>query len=181
MIRTTGAAARHTSFGAAVMCAAMLVGCSPALDWREINPEDSGASALFPCRPENRVRQVNLSGVAMEMHLASCTAAGSNYALSHVDVVDPLKVAPVLQELQRLAANNVGGAPSASGPYNVPGMAPSEWAMRLVVKGSRGDGASIEADAVFFARGSVVYQATAVGSRLDEEATDTFFASLKVR
>ena len=163
------------------MCAAMLAGCSPALDWRDVNPEGSGASALFPCRPENRVRRVNLTGVAMEMHLVSCTAAGSNYALSHVDVVDPLKVAPVLQELQRLAANNVGGAPSASDPYSVPGMAPSEWAKRLVVKGSRGEGTFIEADAVFFARGSLVYQATAVGSRLDKEATDTFFASLKLR
>jgi hypothetical protein len=27
----------------------------------------------------------------------------------------------------------------------------------------------------------LVYQATAVGSRLDKEATDTFFASLKLR
>ena len=50
---------------------ALLAGCSPALDWRELTVEGSGASALFPCRPENRVRQVKLVGASVQMHLAS--------------------------------------------------------------------------------------------------------------
>ena len=159
----------------------MLLGCSPALDWREINPEGDGAGALFPCRPENRVRQVNLSNQVMEMHLASCTAGGSNYALSRLDASDPMKVGPLMQQLYSLASSNIGGAPGSVGPYSVPGMTPSELARRLTVKGVRGDGTSIEANAVFFTRGSVVYQATVVGSQIDQEAADTFFAALKVR
>ncbi len=166
---------------AMAVCAATLVGCSPSLDWREINPQGQGASALFPCRPENRVRQVNLTGAAMEMHLSSCTAAGSNYALSWLDAADPTKVGSMLQQLQSLTSSNLGGQPSSGGPYNVPGMTPNELARRFAVKGVRADGTPIEADAVFFARGSVVYQATVVGAHLDKEATDTFFASLNVR
>ncbi len=162
-----------------VVCVVMLAGCTPSLDWRELTVEGTGVSALFPCRPENRVRQVSLAGMAAQMHLASCTAGGSNFAVSHLDAGDPANAAQVLQQLQALTAANMGGAPTVIGGCNVPGMTPSPLARRLAFKGRRDDGTAIEAEAVYFSRGSVVYQATLVGSHLEREAMDTFFASLK--
>ena len=182
MIRTMKPSVRHAQAFPVwlfLACLAILAGCTPSLDWRELNVEGSGVSALFPCRPENRVRQVSLAGMAVQMHLASCTASGSNFALSHLDAGDPVKAGLALEQLQSLTAANMGGTSTVTGPCNVPGMTPSPLARRLAVKGVRGDGAAIEAEAIYFSRGSFVYQATLVGSHVDKEAADTFFASLK--
>lgn len=163
---------------AGVVAATMLASCSPSLDWREIRVTDGQVKALFPCRPENRVRQVLLAGVKLEMHLESCTAAGANYALSHVNVGDATHVEPALRQLQSVFASNIGGTTAVAGPFNVPGTTPNPLAGRMAATGSREDGSVIAAEAVFFARGAVIYQATTLGTRIGGEATDTFFAGL---
>ncbi len=163
---------------ASVVGATMLASCSPSLDWREVRVTDGQVKTLFPCRPESRVRQVLLAGVKLEMHLESCTAAGANYALSHVNVGDATHVEPALRQLQSVFASNIGGTPAAVGSFNVPGTTPNPLASRMAVTGSREDGSAIAAEAVFFARGTVIYQATTLGARLGGEATDTFFAGL---
>ena len=162
----------------AVVGAALLAGCSPSLDWREHRVADGQVAALFPCRPESRVRQVLLAGVKPEMHLESCTAGEANFALSHVNVGDPTRVEPVLRQLQAVLASNVGGALAEVGPAKVPGMTPNLLASRVRVTGAREDGSAITAEAVFFVCGTVIYQATMLGGRIDAEAADTFFAAL---
>lgn len=158
----------------------LLMACSPVLDWREASIPDSGARALFPCKPEVHVRQVMLAGAVRPMHLSSCTAAERVYAVSHVDVGDVSRVTEVMQVLRSLAAENIGGAPKTVGAQQVPGMTPNPLAERLAMAGKRPDGSAIEAQAVFFAKATVVFQATVVGDRLDAEAVDTFFSALKL-
>jgi len=163
---------------ASVVGAMMLASCSPSLDWREFRVTDSQVKTLFPCRPENRVRQVLLAGYKLEMHLESCTAGGANFALSHVNVGDPTRVEPVLRQLQSVFASNVGRPLAQAGPAKVPGMTPNPLASRVRVTGAREDGLAITAEAVFFVCGTVIYQATMLGERIDAEAADTFFAAL---
>lgn len=167
-------------FVAVLMACALLSACTPALDWRETPVPGSGVNALFPCKPDTHVRRITLLGAEMQMHLTSCTAAGSVYAVSHVDVGDPGRVTPAMQKLRTLAAENIGGAATVLRPQAVPGMTPHPLAERLALAGRRPDGSAIAAQAVFFARAAVVYQATVVGDRLDTEAVDTFFAALKL-
>ena len=142
---------------------------------------DGQVKALFPCRPENRVRQVLLAGAKLEMHLESCTAGGANYALSHVNVGDAAHVEPALRQLQSVFAGNIGGTAVGAGSFNVPGTSPNPLASRMAATGSREDGSAIAAEAVFFARGTMVYQATILGTRVGGEATDTFFAGLSAQ
>ena len=163
---------------ASVVGATMLASCSPSLDWREVRVTDGQVKALFPCRPENRVRQVLLAGVKLEMHLESCTAGGANYALSHVNVGDATHVEPALRQLQAVFASNIGGTTAVAGSFNVPGTTPNPLASRVAATGSREDGSAIAAETVFFTRGTVIYQATTLGARIGGEATDTFFAGL---
>lgn len=163
---------------ASVVGATMLASCSPSLDWREVRVADGQVKALFPCRPENRVRQVLLAGVKLEMHLESCTAGEANFALSHVSVGDPSRVEPVLRQLQAVFASNVGGTRAEVGPAKVPGMTPNLIASRVRVTGAREDGSAITAEAVFFVCGTVIYQASMLGGRIDAEAAETFFAAL---
>ncbi|HJV94503.1 MAG TPA: hypothetical protein VJ608_00645, partial [Albitalea sp.] len=58
-----------------------LAACSPALDWRDVQPEGSGAAALFPCKPDRFARSVMLAGAKVQMVLASCAASGTTFAL----------------------------------------------------------------------------------------------------
>ncbi|MDO9316352.1 MAG: hypothetical protein Q7T97_17600 [Burkholderiaceae bacterium] len=159
----------------------LVAACSPALDWRDTLVPDSGASAVFPCKPDAHVRQVVLAGAGRKMHLASCMAADTVYAVSHVDVGDLGQVTEAMQALRALAAENVGGAAKVIAPQTVPGMTPHPLAERLAVAGKRSDGSVIEAQAIFFTQATVVYQATVVGGHLDPDAVDTFFSALKLR
>ncbi len=162
------------------LVACSLVACSPALDWRDVQPTDSGAAALVPCKPDRFARMVTLAGTTVQMVLASCSAAGTTYALSHAELDDPAKVAAALSELRAAAARNIGGAPHDARPFTVSGMTPNPLAERLAIEGRRADGHAVHEQAAFFARGMRVYQATVVGERIDPEAADTFFAGLKL-
>ncbi len=163
-----------------IALAAGLCACSPALNWRETHPPGSLVTALFPCKPDHHIRRVMLAGAELAMQLSSCTAADNVYALSRIDVGQADRVTPVLQALRDAAAQNIGGPTAVRGPQPVPGMTPHPLAQRLGWRSARQDGSTLEAQAAFFTHGTQVYQATVVGTRLDADAADTYFAALKL-
>lgn len=179
---TVCATRRHAllPLAATAAVAVGLVACNPALNWRDTRPPNSAVVALFPCKPDHHVRRVTLAGAALAMQLSSCTAAGSVYALSHIDVGQAERVTPVMRALREAAAGNIGGTATAKAAQPVPGTAPHPLAQRLGWRGVRADGSSIAAQALFFTQGVRVYQATVVGTRLDTDAVDVFFAALKL-
>lgn len=162
------------------LIACSLVACAPALNWRDVRPDGSGVVALFPCKPDRFARTVTLAGTAVQMVLVSCAADGATYALSHADIVDPIKASAVLSELRAAAARNLGGVPQRAVPMVVPGMTPNALAERLTMEGHRADGHVVREQAAFFVRGARVYQASIVGERIDGDAADTFFSGLKL-
>ena len=145
--------------------AASAVACNPALNWRETRPPNSAVSALFPCKPDHHVRRVTLAGAALAMQLSSCTAAGSVYALGHIDVGQAERVTPVMQALRAAAADNIGGAATANDAQPVPGMVPHPLAQRLGWRGLRADGSSagrplVAVDRIGAGQGEVVVYIT---------------------
>ena len=167
------------AWGSIALAAA--AGCSPALNWREVHPAQSDATALFPCRPASDSRRVQLAGRPAEMFIVVCSASGSTFALSYADVGDPGDVDRALGALRTAAVNNVAGsAHSADGPA-IPGATPSPGAARLRIAGRLPDGKPATMDAVFVARGTRVFQASVISSRApDAEAVDTFFGGLRL-
>ena len=159
--------------------AASLLACSPALNWREIQPPDSGAAVMFPCKPDRFVRSVTLAEQKVQMHLASCSADGVTYALSHAELSDPTRIAAALQALRMLAASNIGGQAKVMSPLKVPGMTPHLLAERSAIRGGT-EGRLLQAQVGVFTRGLRVYQATVIGEKLDPEGADTFFAGLRL-
>ena len=157
-----------------------LVACSPALDWRDVQPEGSGAAVLFPCKPDRFARTLTLAGTKVQMTLASCAAAGTTFALRHADLDDPAKLSAALGELRGAAAQNIGGAPHDATPFAPRGATPNPLAERVAIEGRRADGHAVRMQAAFFARGMRVYQASVVGEQVDAEAADTFFSGLKL-
>ena len=104
--------------------AAVLAGCAPALNWRDVRPEGSGVQALFPCKPDVEERRVALAGPPVRWALNVCTAGDQSWALAHADVVEPGRVGPALAALQAGAAANLGVRTVASTPQAVAGATP---------------------------------------------------------
>ncbi|HMC14610.1 MAG TPA: hypothetical protein VKI18_03195 [Albitalea sp.] len=162
------------------LAALAVAACSPALNWREIHLAEGDVTALFPCRPDRFVRDIQLAGTPARMVLLSCEAAGATYGLSQVDMADPGKVHAALSELRRSAAVNVGGTAQRVAALDVPGMTPNPLAERVMIAGHGRDGAPLVEQAGFFSRGTRCFQATVFGPKLEREAVDTFFAGLKL-
>jgi hypothetical protein len=159
---------------------AVLAGCSPAHDWREVRPEGSGLVLLLPCRPDAHARDVALAGRTLKLALVACSAGGQTWAVAYGDVADPAAVGPALDELRTAAARNLGaGAAPAPAALAVPGATPNAGSGRFAVAGKLPDGTAVQEQAAVFARGTLVFQATAVGAQLPAEAAETFFASLR--
>src|SRR5690349_17825595 len=137
----------------------LLIGCSPTLDWREVRPADSDAVALFPCKPDRAARRVTLAGGSVEMRIASCAVQDTLYAIGYATVAEPAHVTPALEQLRGAAAANIGGTPVVS-DWNLTGMTPNPLAQKLVMRGRDAKGRDVQEQAVFFARGMRVYQAT---------------------
>jgi len=164
---------------AAVVLAA--AACTPALDWREARLDGGTLTALFPCKPVELSREATLLDRQVRMTLQSCAADDTTFAVSHADVGDPARVAPALAQMQSALAANLGAAPLGRTPFRVAGMTPGEQAARLRLRGSLPGGAgAVEEEAVFFARGTRVYQAVVLGRWAGAEAADTFFGSLRL-
>jgi len=162
------------------LAALAVVSCTPALNWREVQLPGSGIVVLFPCKPDHFARNVTLAGTTVQMVLASCSAAGVTYALSHADMPDPTQVTVALSELRAAAGGNIGGDAKVLGALSISGMTPNPAAERLMIEGRRADGTPLREQAGFFAKGMRVYQATMVGGTIDTEAADTFFTGLKL-
>jgi hypothetical protein len=158
----------------------MLSACSPTLNWREVRPDNSGALALFPCKPDRFTRSVVLGGEKLQMVLNSCAAGEATYALSHAELADSAHVNPALDAMQSAAASNLGGPATVLSPLVVPGMTPHPVTQRWAVQGKRADGSAVHQQFTVFTRGLRVYQATVVGTALDTVAADTFFGSLQL-
>jgi hypothetical protein len=158
-----------------------LTACSPALDWRAVRPEASGAVALFPCRPASHARRLHLGAVDTEMFVYACSTSGATFALGYADVADPAQVGPALAALRAAAIANVSGNAQPEGVLEVKGMTPNSEARRLRIVGHLPGGRSAQMAAGFFAKGTRVFQASVIApGPLGVESVNTFFAGLEV-
>lgn len=157
---------------------ASLAACSPSLNWRKVQPETASLSLLLPCKPDRAQREVPLGGRPTVLSMLGCEAEGATFALSVADIGDASQAAAVLAQWQSLTlAHMRAGAPSVSA-VKVSGAAVAPPPVRVVAQGQQADGSSVQGQAVYFARGSQLFQAVIYAPRISAEAADTFFASL---
>ena len=93
-----------------LLCAVGLAACAPALNWREVRPAHAeGLLATFPCKPQAAQRQIPLPGLpdVVTVHLLSCEADGSRWALSHLSVSDASLVPVALRALAAATRGNL--------------------------------------------------------------------------
>jgi hypothetical protein len=158
----------------------LVVGCTPALNWREWRAPGSTLVALWPCKPQQAERSVALAGRPVRLTLTQCDAGGTTWALTRADVGDPAQVGPALVALRAAALGNVGADRRADvAGLQVPGATPYREAGAFKSEGRRPDGAAVQLQVALFAHGTTVWQATVLAPRLDAEAAAVFFGALR--
>lgn len=174
-------APRAARAGCACAAAWFLTACTPALDWRDVRPAGTAALVLMPCKPVTQERSVALAGAPVRLALLACTAAGQTWGLAHADVADPGRIGAALEELRRAAVANVSGGNATALPLQVPGATPQAASLRLRFDGRLPDGRPVQMQVAVFALGTRVFQATVLGERLEAEACQTFFGSIRLQ
>jgi hypothetical protein len=165
--------------GCACAAAFLVAACSPALDWRDVRPAGSGLTLLMPCKPVSQERQLPLAGAPVQLSLLACSADGQTWGIAHADVADPARVSAALVELRHAAAANLSAEPTEVLPLQVPGATPQAASVRVRFDGRRPDGRAVHVQSAVFARGTRVFQATALGEPLQAEAAQTFLGSIR--
>ncbi len=162
-----------------LLAMSVLVACAPALDWRDVRLADSEVVALFPCKPDRHARTVSLAQQPVRLVLYACTAGGATWALAAAEVADPAQVGPALVELRGAAMQNLSATQAAAKPLRVDGATPNVHSERIEIRGRMPDGRVVTEQLALFAKGTQVYQATALSEKLGGEAADIFFDGLR--
>lgn len=166
---------------AAWLGVAALTACSPALDWRQVQPPGWSLVAALPCRPDTAERRVPLAGAAVVLGMWSCAAGSQVFAVASADVGDPARVGPALQGLSAAVRDNIAGTLTEDAAAQVPGMTPHPAARQQRLAGRRPDGQPVQAQLLVFAYGTRVFQASVLGPQVADAQARPLFESLGVR
>ena len=162
---------------------AVLSACSPALDWRDVQPQGLNILLTFPCKPERIAKDVRLAGESVRMSMTGCVSDGMTFALAHAHFRTPDRTASGLAQLHQAAVANVRGRVTASAPVAFANIDPGlPDARDLRIDGQAPDGKAVRERVVLFAQGSDIYQLTALGpaGAFKPDAAQTFAESVKL-
>ena len=169
----------HFRIFGGLAAAAALVGCSPTYDWRSVPLPGTELVTELPCKPSRFQRDVVVAGVPLQLFMLSCETGGVTYGVASADVGDPAKVDAVLLGLRVAAAAAIRSAEPPAGALNLQGVTPFSGNSSVHLHGQRPDGEAVDEEIRVFARGTRVFQASAVGASLPEVALKPFEDGLR--
>ena len=172
----------RTAWRRAAVCAAVVAAlgaCTPTLDWRSVRLPDTQLVAELPCRPSRFQRDVVVAGVPLKLFMLSCEAGGVTYGVATAEVGDPARVDAVLFALRDAATAAIRSAQVRAGALRVDGVTPFSGNSSAHRHGKRPDGETVDESIRVFARGTRVFQASAVGLSLPDDALRPFEEGLR--
>jgi hypothetical protein len=158
-----------------------VLGCSPALDWREMRPDGTELAVSMPCRPGKYQEERQVAGQRAQMRVFACRSNGALFAIGHIRLADATTAGAVLGALAEAARANDRGTIGEAGPAQVAGMTPLAEARHWRWVGIGRDAQPASAWVTVFAYGPNVYQATVVGTPAHEALAQHFRSALAVR
>lgn len=134
---------------------------------------------LFPCRPAQHERPLQMGAQALQLRMHSCEAEGTLWALSWADVGDPRQVGAALAQLKEGLARNLGAKVPQPLAFQPAGSTPQAESAELTLSGRTPDDRPVWARTAVFAHATRVFQLTALGPK-PITASQTFFESARV-
>ena len=156
-----------------------MAACTPAWDWRSVPLPGTQLVTELPCRPSRFQRTVTVAGVPLKLFMLSCESGGVTYGVATADVGDPARVDAVLFALRDSAIGTIRSSGPPSGALNLHGVTPFNGNYSAHLHGQRPDGETVDEAFRVFARGTRIFQASAVGAALPEAAVKPFEDGLR--
>ena len=156
-----------------------IAACTPTWNWRSVPLPETQLVTELPCRPSRFQRDVSVAGVPLKLFMLSCETDGVTYGVATADVVDPARVDAVLFALRDSAAAAIRSSGSRAGALNLQGSTPFNGNYSAHLHGQRPDGESVDESIRVFARGTRIYQASAIGATLPDAALRPFEDGLR--
>ena len=157
----------------AASAALATLGCSPALNWREVPL--GGAKVMLPCKPDRAQRPVPLGVQPMTMEMVGCEADGALFAASRVEVPQAEQAA-TLARWYSASMNSLGEiAQSQAGP--------PPWKGRSLAATGQGkapDGSVVQARFLWQAGSRELILLAVYAPRVTTEMTEPFLIDLKL-
>ena len=160
--------------------ALLLSACSPALNWRLVRTEAASLTFLLPCKPDRASKVVPLGGQASTLSMVGCEADGAMFALAVADTAVPAQAAELLTQWQSLTLTHMRASAHTQSPFLVTGASSPPSPVRVQAQGQQADGRAVQSQAVYFARGSQLFQAVIYAPKVSAEMADTFFGGIKL-
>ena len=162
-----------------------LAACSPAFNWRDVQPDNTALHLLLPCKPDVAQQTVPMGGVPTLLTVMGCDAGGSTFAVAVADMGNADARVDVLNQWQRATLSGIKADAAGSGvqrvPAKVPGAVGTPAPVLVKALGQRADGSAIHSHALYFAHGTQVFQLVMLASTIAPEAEEMFFSSVKLR
>lgn len=158
---------------------ALSTGCSPSLNWRQVQGIDAPFSVLLPAKPAMLSRPIDLDGMAVTMSMTAAEVNGVTFAVGSIVLPDAALAAKALQAMKIALVRNINGSIQRE-------QAGAAGSVDIAATGTLGrSNQPARLLAHFAARERRVYQAIVVGpasavDALGVDAADTFFTSLKL-
>lgn len=153
--------------------------CTPTFNWREVPVESTGLRATLPCKPDAVERRIEFTpGREIVVHAFGCETGGATFAVLYADV-GAGELAAALAQWKRASLAASKSRVEREQPYQPQGALGLAESAMVRAAGRRGDGADVQSQAAYFARGTRVFQAVAYAPRLKPEMTEPFFAGLR--
>ena len=159
--------------------AMLLQGCSPPLNWRDVRLDQSSVLALFPCKPERAAREVAMNNQTLTLSMLACDVDDTKFALAYADTPDPEKTGPLLASWKTVTLDNMRATVPQEVPVNIKGVT-GPPATGVMANGRRPDGTAVVLQAVWFASGSRIFQASVYSDVARSQVAETYFAGLRL-
>jgi hypothetical protein len=173
---------QFSAFGLLTMAwLAMLMACSPTLNWRTAALQGTELQALLPCKPDRGQRPIELAGRPLELQMAGCETAGYLLAFSMVDLHENRLLETAAQQWKSATLLNINASKFQEQPFLIQGASAAVPAFSLTATGQTKAGQPIQLQAVWFSRGSRLFHAVIYAKSIDVEVRDSFFSGLEIK
>jgi len=167
----------HRALGGIAL--ASLLACSPALNWREVRMDGAPLAAMLPCKPDRAEREVQLVEQSLPLKMIGCEAAGATFAVAMVTLPDVSRSDAVLQQWRKVSTAHLKPSAVSTTPFSLAGDTPWPGSQKVQLEGSQPNGAPVQGQVAYFARGPQLFQALVYSDRLQAQQTEPFFAGLR--
>ena len=159
----------------------LLHGCSPTFNWRDVRTDQTPLIALFPCKPDQGVRVVSLGATDVTMTMLGCDAGDATFTLAYADMKNAANTGAALGLWKLATLGNMRARSPSELPFLIKGASVLPQSVQVEARGVRPDGTAVAVQAVWFAAGSLVFQAAVYADTVSPAVADTYFAGLRLQ